>query len=182
MLAKQTKIAVVFFRGCGSTLLKSYQTNGLSSSLENHVLSINEPRGLTFDSGAAMKSKYKRSQLRILNQKIIFDFVFTWDIIIAFYYVKLSVQFYSAEKLLDTIHKLNSLFLYEIEILFYNIIKLVQIQIRYLKWPGILMTSPALCTQSPVPLMPRKSTSASDPTDQGIFQLCLPPLFILTIV
>lgn len=70
---RQRKIVIVLSCslscGCGSTLLKIHQTNGLLTILENNVLSINEPRGLTFDNCAKMKSKHKRAQFRILNQR-----------------------------------------------------------------------------------------------------------------
>lgn len=64
---RQTKIIV--FWGCGSTLLKIYPKNGLLHILEKHILSINEPRGLTFDGSAKMERKYKTAQLRILNKR-----------------------------------------------------------------------------------------------------------------
>lgn len=56
---KQINIVVgsgVCVCGCGSTLLKSYWTNGSLSILENSVLNINEPRRLTFDNGAKWKA------------------------------------------------------------------------------------------------------------------------------
>lgn len=76
---------VVVFCGCGSTTLKSFQTSGLLSISENHVLCINELRGLTLDNGAEMKSKYKRAQLRNLKQKIAFDSILMWRTAMAFF-------------------------------------------------------------------------------------------------
>lgn len=51
-----------------------------------------------------------RAQVKNFEPKIAFDLFLVWGIISAFYYVKPLVQFDNTEKLLDTIHKLNSLF------------------------------------------------------------------------
>lgn len=51
-----------------------------------------------------------RAQVKNFEPKITFDFFLVWGIFSAFYYVKLLVRFDNAEKLPGTIHKLNSLF------------------------------------------------------------------------
>lgn len=79
------------------------------------------------------------------------------------------LNFYNAEKLFDTVHKLNSLSLYQIEILFSNTIKLVQIAIGCLKWAGVLTTSPPLYTQLSATDAPLKTPSASGPTGSRDF-------------
>ena len=61
-----------------------------------------------------------RAQVKNFEPKITFDFFLVWFIsffdfflISAFYHVKLLFQFDNAEKLPGTIHKLNSLCLYQ---------------------------------------------------------------------
>lgn len=58
-----------------------------------------------------------RAQVKNFEPKIVFDFFLVWGIISVFYYVKLLVQFDNAEKLLGTIHKLNSLCLFQMLII-----------------------------------------------------------------